>query len=99
MVTEYSPKPTVPDVHPDHSALTGEQQQKLAALLLIQLLPLKPPEKKWSTIDCKLWAIVWSVKHFIHFLSGSYFTVVTDHKSLLGLRKAPVDNNLTGRRS
>lgn len=57
---------------------------------------LKPPERKWSTFDRELWAVVWSVKHF---LSGSVFTVITDHKPLLNLRKEPVDNDPTGRHS
>ena len=57
---------------------------------------LRPPERKWSTFDRKLWAIVWSVRHFKHFLAGSSFTVITYHKPLLSLRKAPVDNDPTG---
>ena len=60
---------------------------------------LRPPERKWSTFDCELWAVVWSVRHFKHFLTGSSFTVITDHKPLLSLKKAPVDNDPTGRRS
>ena len=60
---------------------------------------LSPSERKWSTFDREFWAVVWSVRHFKHFLSGSPFTVITDHKPLLSLRKTPVDSDPTGRRS
>lgn len=60
---------------------------------------LSPSERKWSTFDREFWAVVWSVKHFEHFLFGSTFTVITDHKPLLSLKKTPVDSDPTGRRS
>nr|XP_023663481.1 uncharacterized protein LOC111841739 [Paramormyrops kingsleyae] len=60
---------------------------------------LSSSERRWSTFDRELWAVVWSVRHFKHFLSGSSFTVVTDHKPLLSLKKSSVDNDPTGRRS
>lgn len=60
---------------------------------------LTPSEKKWSTYDRELWAVVWSVRHFRHFLSGATFKIITDHKPLLNLKKASVDNDLTGRRA
>ena len=56
-------------------------------------------ERKWSTYDRELSAVVWAVRHFKHFLSGISFTVITDHKPLLSLRKSPVDNDPTGRRN
>lgn len=59
---------------------------------------LTPTEKKWSTYDRELWAIVWSIRHFKHFLAGSSFKIVTDHKPLLSLKKSPVDGDPTGRR-
>lgn len=56
-------------------------------------------ERKWSTYDRELWAIVWSIRHFKHYLQASQFTIVTDHKPLMGLRKMPLDNDPTGRRA
>lgn len=58
---------------------------------------LTTAERKWSTYDRELWAIVWSVRHFKHFSSGTSFTIITDHKPLLNLKKATVDNDPTGR--
>ena len=55
-------------------------------------------EKKWSTYDKELWAIVWSVRHFRHYLSCNPFTIITDHRPLLSLRKLDVTLDPTGRR-
>lgn len=55
-------------------------------------------EKKWSTYDKELWAIVWSVRHFRHYLSCNQFTIITDHRPLLSLRKLDVTHDPTGRR-
>ena len=43
-------------------------------------------EQKYSTFDRELLAIFLSIKHFKHFLDGSHFTVMTDHKPLLRAR-------------
>ena len=60
---------------------------------------LTKAERKWSTYDRELWAIVWAVRHFGHYLYKQPFIIVTHHKPLLGLRKLPTDNNRTGRRA
>ncbi|CAL9692089.1 unnamed protein product [Knipowitschia caucasica] len=59
---------------------------------------LRVAERKWSTYDRELWAIVWSIRNFRHYLGLRHLTIVTDHKPLLGLRQLPVDNDRTGRR-
>ena len=59
---------------------------------------LESRERKWSTYDRELWAIVWSIRHFRHYLQGTDFLIVTDHKPLVGLRKIPLDQDPTGRR-
>ncbi len=56
-------------------------------------------ERKWSTYDRELWAIVWSIRHFKHYLQFTEFTIYTDHKPLVGLRKMPLDNDPTGKRA
>lgn len=60
---------------------------------------LTTSEKKWSTYDRELWAVVWSIRHFKHFLSGIPFKLITDHKPLLNLKTASVDTDPTGRRA
>ncbi|KAL6466207.1 hypothetical protein MHYP_G00263400 [Metynnis hypsauchen] len=60
---------------------------------------LSASERKWSTFDRELYAIVWSVRHFRHYLAFHPFTIVTDHKPLVGLKKLPLDHDHTGRRA
>lgn len=60
---------------------------------------LSASERKWSTFDRELWAIVWGVRHFRHYLAAHPFTIITDHKPLVGLKKLPLDQDPTGRRA
>ncbi|KAL0191938.1 hypothetical protein M9458_010234, partial [Cirrhinus mrigala] len=60
---------------------------------------LSASERKWSTFDRELYAIVWSVRHFRHYLACHPFTIITDHKPLVGLKKLPLDHDPTGRRA
>ena len=63
---------------------------------------LSHSEQRWSTYDRELFAIVWSVRHFRHYLLTSKFTIITDHKPLVGLRRLPVSHDArvaTSRRS
>ncbi|KAL6471730.1 hypothetical protein MHYP_G00203800 [Metynnis hypsauchen] len=79
------------------SVLAQVQEQK-ERVISYASHTLTPSQRKWSTYDCELWAIVWSVRHFKHFLAGTTFTIVTDHKPLLSLQKAAVESDPTGRR-
>lgn len=60
---------------------------------------LTATERRWSTFDRELWAIVWSIRHFRQYLTGHSFRIITDHKPLLGLRKMALDCDPTGRRA
>ncbi|KAL6455406.1 hypothetical protein MHYP_G00361500 [Metynnis hypsauchen] len=79
------------------SVLAQVQEQK-ERVISYASHTLTPSQRKWSTYDRELWAIVWSVRHFKHFLAGTTFTIVTDHKPLLSLQKAAVESDPTGRR-
>lgn len=59
---------------------------------------LSPNEKKWSTYDRELRSVVWSMRHFRHYLSTASCTIITDHKPLLGLKSMPIESDRTGRR-
>ena len=43
---------------------------------------MKNQEKKYSTNDLELLAVVWAVDRFKNYLLGKEFVVVTDHKEL-----------------
>lgn len=60
---------------------------------------LTSTERRWSTFDRELWAIVWAIRHFRQYLTGHHFRIITDHKPLLGLRKMALDCDPTGRRA
>jgi len=52
-------------------------------------------ERKWFTYDKELWAIV---RNFRHYLSSGPFTIITNHRPLLSLRKLDVNYDPFGRR-
>ena len=60
---------------------------------------LTATQRKWSTYDRELWAIVSSVRHFRHYLRGQEFTILTDHQPLLSYGKAPIQDDSSGRRA
>ena len=60
---------------------------------------LTDSERKWSTYDRELWAVVWSTRHFRRYLQCTNFLIVTDHKPLVGLKKMPLDQDPAGRRA
>ena len=60
---------------------------------------LNQTQRRWSTFDRELWAVVWAVREFRHYIGLAAFTIVTDHRPLLGLRRMTLDNDPTGRRS
>ena len=46
---------------------------------------LTPTEQRYSQTDREFLAVVYGIEHFHLYLYGSEFTVVTDHKPLLGI--------------
>jgi hypothetical protein len=43
-------------------------------------------QSKWSTLDKELYAIIYALKTYHHYLYGPKFTVYTDHQSLILLK-------------
>lgn len=43
--------------------------------------------------------MVWAVHEFRHYVGLSTFSIITDHRPLLFLRRMAIDNDPTGRRS
>ena len=56
-------------------------------------------EQKWCTFDKEFYAIVASIRKFRHYLRDSQFTIVTDHRPLLALRKLDLTADYTGKRA
>lgn len=46
-----------------------------------------------------MWAIVWTVRQFRHYIGSAAIIIITDHKPLLGLRGMSIDKDPTGKRA
>jgi len=50
---------------------------------------LQQHEKKYGAIELEVLGVVWSVKHFCHYLYGHPCVVYTDHEHLKSLLNTP----------
>ena len=109
-VLSSAPVVTMPDfskpfkVYTDASleavgAVLAQDRDGLERVVVYASQSLTSPEKRWSTFDRELWAIVWAVRQFRHYIGSAAFTIITDHKPLLGLRNMSIDKDPTGRRA
>ncbi|KAL1264076.1 hypothetical protein QQF64_004431 [Cirrhinus molitorella] len=89
---------TVASLHSVGSVLIQQVEGKERVIAYASHV-LSASERKWSTFDRELYAIMWSVRHFRHYLACHPFTIITDHKPLIGLKKLPIDHDPTGRRA
>ena len=58
---------------------------------------LKPSEKKYATVEKEALAVVFSIKHFRHYLLDKTFTVISDHRPLQWLENQKDNNGRLGR--
>jgi len=58
---------------------------------------LNDTEKRYSTIEKEMLAIVWAVKIFRCYLLGRHFTIFTDHKPLKGIANLKDQDTRLGR--
>lgn len=109
-VLSAAPVVTMPDfnipfkVYTDASmeavgAVLAQDKDGLERVVVYASQSLSATEKRWSTFDRELWAVVWAVRQFRHYIGAAAFTIVTDHKPLLGLRGMSIDKDPTGRRA
>ena len=56
---------------------------------------LNPAEKKYSTNELDLLAVVWATEHFQNYIYGRNFTGILDHKALLTLLNSSPKGNKT----
>ena len=45
------------------------------------------PKQKYSATDLEALAVIWSVRHFKHYVYGREIEIITDHKPLQALKK------------
>ena len=79
-------------------AVLAQDVDGLERVIVYASQALTHAQKRWSTFDRELWAVVWAVREFRHYVGLSTFTIVTDHRPLLGLKRMAIDSDPTGRR-
>lgn len=80
-------------------AVLAQEVDGLEKVVVYPSHALMAAERRWSTYERDFWAIVWAVHNFRHYLGLLPFTIVTDHRLLLGLQRLLIDNDRTGRPS
>ena len=109
-VLSAAPVVTMPDFNVPFKVYTDASMEAVGAMLaqdkdgLEQVVvyasqSLSTTERRWSTFDRELWAVVWAVRQFRHYIGAAAFSIITVHKPLLGLRGMSIDKNPTGRRA
>ena len=79
-------------------AVLSQDEEGCEKVIAYASQALTHTQKRWSTFDRELWAVVWAVREFKHYVGLSTFGIITDHRPLLGLRRMAIDNDPTGRR-
>ena len=74
-----------------HSVLGAGLEQKIEKDVWVPIAFasrfLNDQEKKYSTNELELLAIVWSCEHFRTYLLGNHFVILTDHKAIISALK------------
>ena len=68
------------------AALTQENEVELRLPVAYASRTLDTTERKYSVTDREGLGVVWAVKHFVSYILGMPFTIVTDHAALKALR-------------
>lgn len=80
-------------------AVLAEDQEGLERVVAYASQLLSSTARRYSTFDKVLWAIVWAVPQFGHYIDAEAFTVIKDHKPLLDLRGMSIDKDPTGKQA
>lgn len=56
-------------------------------------------ERCWSTFNKDLWAVVWDIRQFRHYIGSAAFAITTDQKPQLCIGSMSIDKNPTGKRA
>lgn len=80
-------------------AVLAQEKEGLEYVVAYASRALNATQRRWSTFDRELWAVVWAVREFRHYIGLSSFTIITDHRPLLALRRMSIEDDPTGRRA
>ena len=79
--------------------LTQKDERGKEVLIAAASQRLGAAEMKWSPYDRELYAIVYAIRTFSHYLKFRPFTVFTDHRPLLSCLTIDPKKDATGRRT
>jgi len=79
-------------------AVLAQEREGMEHVVVYASQTLNQTQRRWSTFDRELCAVVLAVREFRHYIGLTEFTVITDHRPLLGLRRMALANDPTGRR-
>ena len=68
------------------AALTQENEVKIRLPVAYASQTLDTTERKYSVTDREGLGVIWAVKHFVSYILGMPFTIVTNHAALKALR-------------
>ena len=84
------PVVTMPDFNVPFKAYTDASLEAVGAVLaqnrglervvVYASQSLSPTERRWSTFDRELWAVLWAVRQFRHYIGSAAFTIITVYK-------------------
>lgn len=72
-----------------------DDRGKLMPVLCISK-KLSPAQRRWCATKRELWALMWAMSKFRHYLTGRKFTARVDHRPLVHLVKDPMNPMLEG---
>ena len=81
------------------AVLTQRDERGKEVLIAAASQRLGATEMKWAPFDREMYAIVWSVRTFSHYLKFRPFTVFTDHRPLLTCLSTDPKKDATGKRT
>ncbi|KAI5085360.1 hypothetical protein C0J45_23144, partial [Silurus meridionalis] len=78
-------------------AVLAQDRDGLECVVAYASRTLTSTQRRWSTFDRELWAVVWAVREFKHYIGLTSFTIITDQGPLLALWRMSIDNDPTCR--
>ena len=81
------------------AVLTQNDERGKEVMVAAASQKLNEAEKAWAPYDKEMFAIIWAVRQFSHYLKFKPFTIVTDHKPLLSCLKIDPKKDATGKRT
>ena len=81
------------------AVLTQKDERGKESMIAAASQKLSPAESAWAPYDREMFAIVWAIRSFAHYLRFRPFTVYTDHRPLLSCIGVDPKKDASGKRT